>query len=64
METSWNATQQMVTDRRSSLESVARDRRLLKRVRRNKRQLRRTYRTGPARGPDPSPTLYRAHPAI
>jgi hypothetical protein len=64
METSWNPTQQMVTDRRNLLESAARDRRLLKRVRRNKTQRRRPHRTAPGRGSDLSPTMYRAHPAI
>ena len=38
METSWNATQQLVTDHRTSLESAARDRRLVKRPRRNRRR--------------------------
>jgi hypothetical protein len=64
METSWNPTQQMVTDHRNALESAARDQRLLKRARRNRRQLRRTRRNALARVLDPSPSVYRPHPAI
>jgi hypothetical protein len=64
METSWNPTQQIVTDHRNALESAARDRRLMKRTRRNKRQLRRMRRSAFGRALDPSPSVYRPHPAI
>jgi hypothetical protein len=70
METSWNATQQMVTDHRNSLEAAARNQRLLKRVRRDKRhlrrnkpQLRRTSWSAFGRGLDSSPSVHLRHPA-
>jgi hypothetical protein len=63
METSWNPTQQIVTDRRHALESASRDQRLLKRARRNRPQRRRTYRIALGRASDPSPSFYLPHPA-
>jgi len=64
METSWNPTQQTVNDRRTALQSAARNQRLLKRARRNKSQRRRTYRNALGRASDPSPSVYLPHPAI
>jgi len=63
METSWNPTQQIVSDRRAALESAARNQRLLKRSRRNRRQLWRAPLRVSGRLPDPSPSVYRPHPA-
>jgi hypothetical protein len=71
METSWNATQQIVTDHRNSLESAARNQGLLKRARRNKRHLRRNRQqlrrpswSAFGRGLDSSPSVHLRHPAI
>ena len=70
METSWNATQQIVTDHRNSLEAAARDKRLLKRarrdkrhLRRNKQQQRRTSWSGFGHVFDSSPSVQLRHPA-
>jgi hypothetical protein len=64
METSWNPTQQTVTERRNTLQSVARDQRRMKRARRNRTQRRRTYRIALGRASDPSPSVHLPHPAI
>ena len=63
METSWNATQQTVTDHRRSLETAAREQRFVKRVRRTKRQRRRAHRLALGRVSDPGPSTYQPHPA-
>ena len=70
METSWNPTQQIVTDHRNALESAARDQRLVKRSRRNKwhlrrnrSQLRRTSWNAFDRVLDSLPAVQLRHPA-